>query len=93
MSDWQFAQGDQTERLAKVHLFSMMKKDVHGAEVEIHVTVREYVTPRDPAMRFFATADRDTSAGRVRYHPAGWGATLLEALSMCMREIHRFPLE
>ena len=40
MSDWEFAQSDPAQHLAKVHLFSMMKRQESG-EVEFTISVKE----------------------------------------------------
>ena len=91
MSDWTFAQREASQRLAKLEHFSMMVKAADGEETEFLITVREYLTPKDPAMRFFASADKETNQKTLPYMPTGWGVTLLEALSRCIKEIERFP--
>ena len=90
MSEWEFAQADPEQQLAKVQLFSMVKRQESG-EVEFTITVKEYLTPKDPAMAFFAQADKQTNQGVAPYTPVGWGKTLLAALAQCMREVERFP--
>jgi hypothetical protein len=90
MSDWEFAQADPGQQLAKVHHFSMLKRQ-EGGDVEFTITVKEFLTPRDPAMGFFAQADKQTNQGAALYTPAGWGKSLLAALAECMREVERFP--
>ena len=57
------------------------------------ITVKEFVTPADPTMLFYATADKQTNQKTAPYTPCGWGETLLVALSECIRAIHRFPYE
>ena len=89
MSEWEFAQVGPEQQLAKVHHFSMMKQQADG-DVEFFITVKEFLTPRDPAMSFFAQADKQTNQGVAPYSPVGWGNTLLAALAQCMREIDRF---
>lgn len=93
MSEWEYAQKDSSEQFARVHYFSMVKKATDGSDVEVGIKVSEFVTPREPAMKFFARTDRPFNQKSIPYEPAGWGITLLEALTMCMREIGRFPLE
>jgi hypothetical protein len=44
-------------------------------------------------MHFFAQADKDTNQHTAAYRPSGWGKTMLEALSECVRAINRFPYE
>ena len=90
MSEWEFAQAEPEQQLAKVHLFSMVKRQ-DGGDVEFTITVREYLTPKDPAMGYFAEADKQTNQGVAPYTPIGWGKTLLAALAQCMREVERFP--
>jgi len=90
MSDWEFAQANPEQQLAKLHHFSMCTKQESG-EVEFTITVKEFLTPRDPAMGYFAQADKQTNQGVAPYTPIGWGKTLLAALAQCMREVERFP--
>ena len=44
-------------------------------------------------MHFFAQADKETNQHTAPYRPCGWGKTMLEALSECVRSINRFPFE
>ncbi len=90
MSEWEFAQADPEQQLAKVHHFSMIKRQ-EGGNVEFIITVKEFLTPKDPAMGFLAEADKQTNQGVATYTPVGWGKTLLAALAQCMREVERFP--
>lgn len=92
MTDWKFAEVDPAEELAQVHYFSM-KKTQGEDEVEFLISVREFVTPKDPSMLFFAEADKQTNQRAAPYTPRGWGRTLLEALAACMAEVRRFPYE
>jgi len=57
------------------------------------ITVKEYVNPPYPTMRFLAQADKQTNQKIAPFTPNGWGSSLFEALSECIREIHRFPYE
>ena len=84
MKDWGFAQTRKEEQLAQVHHFSILKQQ-GSAEIEFLITVKEYVTPHEPAMNFFARADKDINQNTAPYRPSGWGKTLLEALSECVR--------
>lgn len=93
MNDWGYAQVHPSEQLARVHFFSMMKTTEAGAEVEFRITVKEFATPKDGAMVFFAQADKQTNQKAARYTPCGWGKTLLGALQECVREINRFPYQ
>ena len=90
MSDWEFAQANEEQQLAKLHHFSMCTKQESG-EVEFTITVKEFLTPKDPAMGYFAEADKQTNQGVAPYTPIGWGKTMLAALAQCMREVERFP--
>ncbi|MFN7932278.1 MAG: hypothetical protein U0R19_03070 [Bryobacteraceae bacterium] len=92
MAEWEFAQRDRSEQLAQVHHFSMVKQ-VNGAEVEFLITVLEYLTPRDPAMKYFARADKEVNQNAAPVTPCGWGTTLLQALSGCMEMVRKFPYE
>ena len=90
MNDWGFAQTDPREQLARLHFFTM-KKLQDGAEVDVTITVKEFFKPRVTSLQFLAQADRQTNQKVAPYTPTGWGATMLEALSACIREINRFP--
>src|SRR5262245_26881102 len=92
MNDWGYAQGNPEEQLARLHFFSMIKVQ-DGKEIEFTITVKEFFTPKDPALQFFAQADKQTNQRVAPYTPCGWGKTLLEALEECVRAVHRFPLE
>lgn len=93
MNDWQYAQTNPREQLARLHFFSM-KKLQGDEEIEMMITVKETFTPAlGGAMQFFAQADKQTNQKVAPYTPSGWGKTLLEALSTCVREINRFPYE
>jgi hypothetical protein len=92
MRDWGFAQTSPSQELALLHQFSVKKQ--HGAaEVEFIITVKEFVTPKEPTMQFFALADQQTNQNIAPYTPCGWGKTLLEALSECIRSLNKFPYE
>jgi len=92
MSDWQFAQSDPNEQLALLHYFTMKK--LQGAEeIDFMITVKEFSTPKNLALKFFAQADKETNQQVVAYTPSGWGKTMLEALAACIREINRFPYQ
>lgn len=92
MSDWTFAQSDPSEELAKLHFFSVKKRQAEG-DVEFTIKVREYVGRNSANMRFFATADKQTNQKTAPFTPFGWGETLLGALSECVKAVHRFPYE
>jgi hypothetical protein len=90
MDEWKYAQSSPNEQLARLHFFAV-KKLQDGQEIEFTVTVKEFVTPKDGAMVFFAQADKQTNQHVVPYTPSGWGKSLLAALDECRREINRFP--
>lgn len=92
MKDWGFAQTHASQQLAEMHLFSITKVQA-GVEVEFVITVKEYITPKEPTMHFFAQADKMTNQKTAPYRPSGWGKTLLEALSECVKSLNRFPYE
>ncbi len=91
-AEWTFAQTKPSDELAHVTFYSM-KKQQGDREIEFLITVREYVTPRDPAMVFYADTDKQTNQRKAPFTPCGWGRTLLDALSECVKSVHRFPYE
>jgi hypothetical protein len=88
MPEWTYAQRDQSEQLAMLHFFSVMKDGV-----EFKIIVKEYYTPKDITMKFVAEADKQINLKAAPMTPAGWGPTLAEALSHCMRMLAKFPIE
>jgi hypothetical protein len=92
MNDWGFAQTDPSQKLARLHLFSVVKVQ-DGKEIEFTITVKEYAMPVDPAAPFFAQADKQTNQSVAPYTPSGWGGSVYEALSRCVKEVHRFPYQ
>ncbi len=92
MHDWAFAQTHPSQELALLHFFSIKKHQANG-EVEFRITVKEFVTPKEPTMHFFAQADKETNQNTAPFKPAGWGKTMLDALAECIGAIHRFPYE
>ena len=67
MQDWGYAQRDPGEQLARVHHFSMCKIEP-DREIEMTITVKEFFTPKDPALLFFAEADKQTNQKVAPYH-------------------------
>lgn len=92
MAEWPLAQSQPSEELAQLHHFSV-KKIQDGREIEFLITVKEYATPREGSMRFFAQADKQTNQKTAPFTPSGWGASLHKALLECIQAIHRFPYE
>ena len=91
--EWTFAQTDPSQQLAMVHYFSVTKNEADDREIEFLITIKEFVTPRDPAMRFLAMADKQTYQKVAPFTPCGWGKTLLDALSDCIRAVYKFPYQ
>ena len=92
MSEWTFAQSNDAEELAQLHFFSVNKQQGDSV-IEFRITVKEYAKPNHLSMRFYAEADKQTNQKTAPYTPNGWGLTLLQALSDCVKAIHRFPYE
>lgn len=92
MAEWRFAQTDAADELAILHQFSVKKQRANG-DVEFVVTVKEYATPKQESMRYFAIADKQVFQKGVPFIPAGWGPTLLKALAECILLIKQFPYE
>jgi hypothetical protein len=92
MGEWEFAQTDPAQELAELRFYSI-KKLQGDQKIEFRITVREYAPRNQLLMRFYAEADKQTNQKTAPYTPTGWGPTLLQALSQCVREIHRFPYE
>ena len=68
MKEWGFAQTHTSQELALLHHFCV-KKQHAGGEVDMIITVKEYVTPKEPAMHFFAQADKFTNQKTAPYRP------------------------
>jgi hypothetical protein len=92
MAEWHFAQIDPSEELAELHYFSMKKHQPEG-DVEFIITVKEYVDRNPHLMRFFAQADKEVGQKTGAFRPFGWGATLSQALSECMKLVRRHSFE
>lgn len=92
MTDWVFAQSDPSEELAKVHFFAIKKREPEG-DVEFNIKVYEYAQRTKLHMKFFAQADKQTNQKSAPFTPFGWGETLLDALSECVKGIYRFPYQ
>jgi hypothetical protein len=88
MKEWGFAQILPTDQLAHLQFFSIKKPSAHGA-IEFRITVYEYVKPPDPALCFFAQADKQTNQKTAPFTPCGWGRTLLDALAECIKDERR----
>ncbi len=75
-----------------LHRFSMLKVQ-DGREIEFVITVKEFVSPSEPTMKFFAVADKQTNQHTMPFTPCGWGGSLLKALTECMQAVRRFPYQ
>jgi hypothetical protein len=92
MEEWAYAQSGESEQLARHHQFSVKKRQ-GDSEIEFLITVKEYATPKDRSMRFFAQTDKQTNQNSAPFTPSGWGDTLLKALAECIQAVHLFPYE
>lgn len=93
MSDWKFAQKDVHEELALLTQFSVKKHQKDG-EVIFLITVKEFVNiPPGQVARFVAQADKYVNQKIAPILPTGWGNSLLDALSDCIRMIRQFPYD
>jgi hypothetical protein len=92
LAEWTYPETDPSERYCQLHYFGFLKLQA-GGDVDFTITVREYVTPLDPSMRFFAQTDKQTNQRTLPFTPVGWGASMAEALGECVKAIRRFPYE
>ena len=92
MAEWTYAQNDPSEELCMIHHFAVKKRQADG-DIEFLITVREYISPPDPALRFFAQTDKQTNQRTAPFTPSGWGTSLVLALAECVKAVHRFPYQ
>jgi hypothetical protein len=92
LTDWSYIESRSSEQFCRIEYFGLRQACPKG-EVDFVITVREFVQPPDPAMKFFAQADKQTNQKVVPFTPVGWGPTLGIALRECMEGIRRFPYE
>jgi hypothetical protein len=93
VAEWQFSQADPSDELAQLSFYSMKKRQ-DGREIEFRITVWEYAErPAGQHSRFLAEADKHVNQKTAAILPHGWGHSLLEALTDCIRMIHQFPYE
>jgi hypothetical protein len=92
LAEWSYPDTHQAEQYCQLQYFGFKKVQADG-DVEFIITVREYIKPPDPAMRFFAHTDKQTNQRTAPFTPVGWGGTLSDALSECIKAIRRFPYE
>ncbi len=93
MSDWNYLETAPTEEYCRIEYLGIKKLLEDGSAVEFLVTVREYARKPDPAMAFFAQADKQVNQKTAPYTPSGWGLTRSEALRECVKAIRKFPYE
>jgi hypothetical protein len=93
VTDWKFAQKQASEELAQLYYFTF-KKCQGKNEVSFLITVREFAAPPPGQyVRFFAQADKQVNQKLAPFLPSGWGNSLLDALSDCVRTIRQFPCD
>ena len=90
--EWMYAQAEPSEKLVRLHHFAVTKQQ-DGREIEFQITVREAIPGDDQSTRFIAQTDKQTNQKTAPYYPTGWGSKLLDALSECVKAVHRFPYE
>jgi hypothetical protein len=44
-------------------------------------------------MRFFAQADKQVNQKSAPFYPFGWGDTLIQSLTECLKSIRKYPYE
>src|SRR5437667_383725 len=92
MAEWHFIETQPSDEFAQLHWFSL-KRNQDDQAVEFRIAVYEYASLNKLSMRFFAQADKQVNQKTAPFTPFGWGSTLLEALSECVKSINRFPYE
>jgi len=92
MAEWHLIETQPADEFAQLHLFSI-KKSQGDQAIEFQITVYEYANRNKLSMRFFAQADKQVNQKTAPFTPFGWGPTLLNALSECVKSINRFPYE
>ena len=88
MSDLQFINAAQSKELAQLHFFSIKK-----GNIEFVITVKEYAQRNPHHMRFFAQADKQVNQKAAPFLPFGWGETLIESKTECIKSIRKYPCE
>jgi len=91
MDDWKYAQKHPSEHLAKLHFFSVTKKQ-GDREFEIRITVKEFALPDIGVLNFFAMADVAFDPV-TKYQPSGWSNSLMGALAECLHNVHKFDYQ
>ncbi len=90
--EWIDIEPTAEEHLCRIAYFEIQKQTKTGP-VPFRIAVREFLDPPDPAMKFVATADKETNQRIAPYTPTGWGDTQGLALWECLQAIRKFPYE
>jgi len=70
MSELAYIQNHPREQFARVHYFSINKLQ-DGAEIEMNITVKEFLQPPIGALQFSAQADKQTNQKLAPYTASG----------------------
>ena len=92
MAEWTYVDTDATESFCQLQYFGFTKHQ-GDQKIDFVITLREYINPPDPAMKFFAQADKQTNQKTAPFTPVGWGSSVSSALHECVKAIRRFPYE
>jgi hypothetical protein len=92
MENWKYVQRDPSEALARLHFYSITKKHAKG-EIEARITIKEFATPSNTDLTFFAQADIELNQKTLPFRPCGWHQTQMGALAECLRNLRRFDFE
>jgi len=92
LAEWNYVDTEPGEGFCQIRYFGYVKKCPAG-DVEFLITLREYVHPPDPALKYFAQADKETNQKTAPFAPFGWGGSAGSALLECVKSIRRFPYE
>jgi hypothetical protein len=92
LAEWSYVDTEHGEGFCELRYFGFTKKQA-GGDVEFIITLREYVHPPDPALKYFAQADKQTNQKSAPFTPVGWGSSVASALHECVKAIRRFPYE
>ena len=92
LAEWTYVETDADEGYCHLQYFGI-KKQHAGGDVEFVITLREYINPPDPALKFFAQADKQTNQKTAPFTPVGWGPSVGAAMHECVKAVRRFPYE
>lgn len=91
--DWEFIETHAEEAFSRIEYFGFKKPMPDGTSVDFVVTLHHYRLRPDPAMSFFAQADKQVNQKTAPYTPSGWCSTAQEALWECLKSIRKFPYQ